>query len=107
MSTIANRGWMYRMTNAEGFLCRDYCEKVKEFLEFAFSNDDFVEKRPLEGGRILRSIKCPCKRCKNTPYLEENEVLMHFLSKAFLVIQLGINMVKHTLHLYTWDKALI
>lgn len=84
MSFSSDRGWMYRRINSQGLLCLDYVSKVKEFVNFAYSNETIVERNETPTGEIVLQIKCPCTKCKNTHYRTKNLVTHHLIEKGFM-----------------------
>lgn len=89
-----DRGWMYEMTNSEGFYNLNFGPNVDKFLDFAFSNDDIVEKKETSSssGELVPQIKCPCSRCKNIHFRKRSIVERHLLGRGFMP------------NYYTWDE---
>ena len=54
MSKRRDRECMYNMANDDGYLSTTYSTKVDSFLDYAFSNEEYVDKD---------CIKCPCAKC--------------------------------------------
>ena len=74
---------MYRRNNKHGYLSHDYCIAVDGFLDFAFSNQRFVERKTV-GPDIVFRIKCPCSRCKILKYKNRDEVKLHLCNYGFV-----------------------
>ncbi|KAJ9556176.1 hypothetical protein OSB04_010790 [Centaurea solstitialis] len=83
MSFRTDRRWMLKRWNSEGYLKEDYCDKLRDFLDFAFSNEENVERYAKNEETVLR-IKCPCCRCKNAHYAERDDVNLHLLKYGFM-----------------------
>ncbi|GAV79900.1 Transpos_assoc domain-containing protein, partial [Cephalotus follicularis] len=77
-----DRSWMSRRV-VRGLLTEEFNRGVLAFLDFAFSNQDFVWNS---------KIKCPCSRCKLRAFGTRSEVRLHLLKKGF------------TPHYTLWDQ---
>ncbi|GJX42896.1 hypothetical protein Tco_0257886 [Tanacetum coccineum] len=83
MSARGDRGWMYKRRNSEGLLC-SYCQsKVNEFLNFAFSIERVVERKPFGSDAVFR-IKCPCSKCKIKVFKKRDEVKFDLWHNGFI-----------------------
>jgi len=69
-----DREWMYRPMRS-GRLNPEYIASVRRFINFAYS----IDKNISEG-----KIRCPCVRCKNKKFQEEDDVCKHLLTRGFL-----------------------
>ncbi|GAV57602.1 Transpos_assoc domain-containing protein [Cephalotus follicularis] len=76
------RSWMSRRV-VRGLLTEEFNRGVLTFLDFTFSNQDFVWDS---------KIKCPCSRCKLRAFGTRSEVRLHLLKKGF------------TPHYTLWDQ---
>jgi len=57
-----------------GCITNEFIEGVNEFLDFAFSQTDFVSED---------KIRCPCRACKNKRFHSRDDVTYHLYSKGF------------------------
>ncbi|GJR46354.1 transposon, En/Spm-like, transposase-associated domain protein [Tanacetum coccineum] len=73
MPTRRDREWMYNKAD-DGYLSTTYRTKVESFLDYAFSNEEYVDKD---------RIKCPCAKCNNKPFKTRNDVKFHLLKEGF------------------------
>lgn len=74
MSKRRDREWMYNMADDDGYLSTSYSTKVDSFLDYVFSNEEYVDKD---------GIKCPCAKCYNKFYKKRNVVRFHLLKYGF------------------------
>ncbi|GAV89157.1 Transpos_assoc domain-containing protein [Cephalotus follicularis] len=68
-----DRSWMSRRV-VRGLLTEEFNRGVLTFLDFAFSNQDFVRDN---------KIKYPCSRCKLRAFRTRSEMRLHLLKKGF------------------------
>ena len=83
MSTRIDRAWMYERLDNEGYLSSVYCDSLRGFLDFAFSNKEYVERKTMGTDIVLR-IRCPCRKCKNRHYTVRDDVELHLLQHGFV-----------------------
>ncbi|GAV60606.1 Transpos_assoc domain-containing protein [Cephalotus follicularis] len=77
-----DRSWMSKRV-VRGLLTEEFNRDVFAFLDFAFSNEQFVWNS---------TIKCPCSRCKLRAFGARSEVRLHLLKNGF------------TPHYTLWDQ---
>ncbi|KAL4583531.1 hypothetical protein LXL04_008107 [Taraxacum kok-saghyz] len=65
---------MYERVDAYGYVSPIFRNGLKEFIDFACSNQDFMD-----GDKI----KCPCIKCDNRPYLQVEDVKYHLARFGF------------------------
>ncbi|XP_038982911.1 uncharacterized protein LOC120110936 [Phoenix dactylifera] len=69
-----DRNWMYHRLSENGYIRAEFCDGVKGFLEFAFTQLEYCS-----GDKI----RCPCMRCDNQKFLNRDTVNVHLLRKGF------------------------
>ncbi|XP_038983288.1 uncharacterized protein LOC120111038 [Phoenix dactylifera] len=69
-----DRNWMYHRLSENGYIRAEFCDGVKGFLEFAFTQLEYCS-----GDKI----RCPCIRCDNQKFLNHDTVNVHLLRKGF------------------------
>ncbi|GAV60270.1 Transpos_assoc domain-containing protein [Cephalotus follicularis] len=77
-----DKSWMRRRV-VRGLLTEEFNRGVLGFLDFAFSNGEFVWNS---------KIKCPCNRCKLRAFGTRSDVRLHLLKNGFM------------LHYTLWDQ---
>ncbi|KAL4573042.1 hypothetical protein LXL04_019835 [Taraxacum kok-saghyz] len=73
--TKTDRKWMYEQYDDRGHLSPIFINGVKAFAEFASSKPSHMDK-----GRII----CPCKNCRNRPFLDVDMVKLHLYKAGFV-----------------------
>ncbi|KAL4588812.1 hypothetical protein LXL04_001707 [Taraxacum kok-saghyz] len=73
--TNTDRKWMYEQYDDRGHLSPIFINGVKAFAEFASSKPSHMDE-----GRI----KCPCKNCRNRPFLDVDVVRLHLYKDGFV-----------------------
>lgn len=66
---------IYREGNEHGELRVEYWEGVVEFLNFAFSREHLVQQE---------TIRCPCKRCGNMNWENQETITFHRYVPGFM-----------------------
>ncbi|KAK1413407.1 hypothetical protein QVD17_35180 [Tagetes erecta] len=84
MEWFTDRLWMKKKTNNDGYYNMQYCDNVKLFLDFAYSNETAVDRRVTKHGRTVFEIKCPCFKCQNVFYSSRKKVHKHLLKNGFM-----------------------
>ncbi|XP_038975417.1 uncharacterized protein LOC120106535 [Phoenix dactylifera] len=69
-----DRNWMYHRLCENGYIRAEFCDGVKGFLEFAFTQLEYCS-----GDKI----RCPCIRCDNQKFLDRDTINIHLLRKGF------------------------
>jgi len=64
---------MYKRFDGD-YLCEEFVEKVDEFIKFASEEEHFKK---------YAKLKCPCNKCWNVPYLDEDTVKLHLYKNGF------------------------
>lgn len=83
MEWFTDREWMYKMTDSDGYVDFNYIRNVNLFLDFVYSNEAVVDKYTRRG-KMVRDIKCPCRRCRNARYSNRKTVQKHLYMKGFM-----------------------
>ncbi|KAJ9541924.1 hypothetical protein OSB04_028430 [Centaurea solstitialis] len=78
MSTRTDRAWMYERLDSEGYLSSVYSDAIRGFLDFAFSNKEYVERKTVGPDIVLR-IRCRYRKCKNRHYTIRDDMELHLL----------------------------
>ena len=68
-----NRDWIYERLDGD-YLSEKFVRKVNEFIEFASKEEHFKK---------YEMLKCPCNKCWNVPYLDEDTVKLHLYKNGF------------------------
>lgn len=69
-----NREWRYRRFTDDGYISHEFQEGLESFIEFARGHPAFMDRD---------KIRCPCKKCKNKAFMDEDTVRLHLASKGF------------------------
>ena len=67
---------MYKRLDGD-YLSEDFVRKVDEFIKFVSEEEHFKK---------YEKLKCPCNKCWNVPYLEEDTVKLHLYKNGFILI---------------------
>ena len=68
-----NRDWMYKRLDGD-YLSEEFVRQVDEFIKFASDEEHFKK---------YKKLKCPCNKCWNVPYLDEDMVKLHLYKNGF------------------------
>ena len=58
---------MYKRLDGD-YLREEFVKKIDEFIKFASEEEHFKK---------YEKLKCPCDKCRNMPYLDEDTVKLH------------------------------
>lgn len=70
----SERSWMYERLDENNKLRREFAKGVIEFLDFAKNDDSF---------KSSGEIRCPCVNCRNTAFLNLQDVKSHLARWGF------------------------
>ena len=73
MST--DRSWMYHRLNKDGYVSDNFKAGVKQFLDFIFSQSEFIYRD---------KIRCPCLRFTNLFFHNRDDITVHLYRKGFI-----------------------